>query len=92
MGLVESLAVAAFLATVANRLVAGLITPIFDKFALDKFYLMYVAWAVGAVLTWFSGINLFGGYIPDPFVGQILTAIVTGGGANLLHDLFDGKP
>jgi hypothetical protein len=84
----ELLVAALFMATVANRLVEGLITPIFTKFAWDKFWLTYIAWAVGGVLVWLSGINLFEAYLPSPLAGQILSALVAGGGANLIHDLF----
>jgi hypothetical protein len=41
------------------------------------------------VLVWLSGVNLFVEYIPNVLIGQALTAIVAGGGANLLHDLVD---
>lgn len=73
----------------ANRLVAALIRPLFDKYSLDTFWLMFVAWAVSGVLVWLSGANLFATYFATPLVGQILTAIVAGGGSNLLHDLTD---
>jgi len=36
-------------------------------------------------------VNLFATFIPNQLIGQILTAIVAGGGSNLLHDLTD-KP
>ena len=75
----------------ANRLVAALITPIFDKYELDHFWLMFVAWAISGVFVWLTGVNLFAPYIPNALIGQILTAIVAGGGGNLLHDLTD-KP
>ena len=75
----------------ANRLVAALITPIFDKYELDHFWLMFVAWIISGVLVWLTGVNLFAPYIPDALIGQVLTAIVAGGGGNLLHDLTD-KP
>jgi hypothetical protein len=88
-GFVSALTAAAFLALVSERIVAGLITPIFEKFNLDKFYLLYVAWIIGGVLVYLSGANLFSEYIPNPLIGQVLTAVVAGGGANLLHDLFD---
>lgn len=75
----------------ANRLVDMLITPLFEKYGLDKFWLKYVAWGVSGVLVAFSQVNLFVDYIPNVTVGLVLTAIVAGGGANLLHDLTD-KP
>lgn len=83
------LIIAAFMATIANRLVAGLVTPVFEKFGLDKFWLTYISWLVGGLLVWATGVNLFASYIPDPLTGQILSAVIAGGGANLLHDLFD---
>ena len=73
----------------ANRLVAALITPIFDKYGLDKFWLMFVSWALSGVFVWLTGVNLFAAYIPNALVGKVLTAVVAGGGANLLHDLTD---
>jgi len=41
------------------------------------------------VFVWLTGVNLFVAYIPNALVGKILTAVVAGGGANLLHDLTD---
>lgn len=73
----------------ANRLVAALVTPLFDKYNLDHFWLMFVSWVLAGVLVWLSGINLFAAYFPSVLVGKILTAIVAGGGGNLLHDLTD---
>ena len=85
------LTAATFLSLVANRLVEGLVTPLFDKFEWDKFALMYIAWAVGCGLVVASGINLFTG-VPGvampPALGLILSGLVAGGGSNLLHELF----
>lgn len=86
----EVFAVALFLVVVANRLVEALAVPVFDKFNWDKFLVQYIAWAVGGLLVWLSGVNLFTAYLPDPLAGQILTAVLSGGGATLLHDIFDG--
>ena len=71
----------------ANRLVAALVTPLWDKYGWDKFWLMYPAWILAGVLVWLTGVNLFAAYIPNELIGKILTAIVAGGGANILHDL-----
>ena len=73
----------------ANRLVEMLVTPLFDKYGWDKFWLMYPAWILSGVFVWVTGVNLFAAFIPDPLIGKILTAIVAGGGANLLYDLTD---
>jgi hypothetical protein len=73
----------------ANRLVEALVTPVFDKYDLDKFWLMYVAWIMSGVLVFLANVNLFEFVMPNVLIGQILTAVVAGGGANLLHDLTD---
>ena len=73
----------------ANRLVAALVTPLFERYGWDHFALMYIAWAIAGVFVWLSGVNLFTAYIPDVLIGKILTAVVAGGGSNLLHDLVD---
>jgi hypothetical protein len=80
-----------FLALVANRLTEALIVPLYDRMKWNKFSLLYVAWVVSAVLVAFTGVNLFAAYIPSPAIGQILTAIVAGGGANFLADLFNDR-
>lgn len=73
----------------ANRLVAMFFTPLFEKYELDKFWLMYVAWGLSGVFVAFTQVNLFESIIPNPVIGMVLTAVVAGGGANLLHDLTD---
>jgi len=87
--LVQALIVSSFLALVANRLVEALIKPIFERFKWDGFWLMYVAWAIAGGLVALTNANIFAAFIPNQVVGRVLTAIVSGGGANLLHDLFD---
>ncbi len=77
------------LTILANRIVAAIFTPIFDRYGFDKTILMYVAWIISGVFVWLSGINLFDTVFRSPVIGQIITALVAGGGANLLHDLTD---
>ena len=86
---VNVLAVVLGFMILANRLVSMLVTPIFDKYKLDKFWLMYVAWAFSGILVAFSQVNLFAEFIPSSVIGLVLTAVTAGGGANLLHDLTD---
>jgi hypothetical protein len=85
----EVLAIVIGFMVLSNRLVAALITPIFDKYQVDKFWLMYVAWVMAGVLVFLADVNLFAQFIPNLLIGKILTAIVAGGGGNLLHDLTD---
>lgn len=73
----------------ANRLIAGIVTPLFDKYSWDKDWLLYIAWVIAGVLVWFADVNLFEAFIPSPIIGKLLTAIVAGGGGNILHDLSD---
>ena len=91
MNAAELLAIATFMALVANRLIQALVVPLFEKFQWDKFFLQYISWAVGSGLVALSGVNLFATYVPNANVGLVLTAVVCGGGANLIADLFGGK-
>ena len=88
----SALVTAIFLSVVANRLVEGLIVPLFDHFGWDKFALLYVSWIVAGLIVLASGVNLFGAYLPSPVLGQVLTALVAGGGANFIADLFNNAP
>lgn len=87
----EMLAVAVFLSIVANRLIQALVVPLYDQFNWNKFSLQYVSWAFGSALAALSGVNLFVSYVPNPIVGLALTAVVCGGGANFISDLFGGE-
>jgi hypothetical protein len=89
MDTLQPFAIALFLSVVANRLVEALIVPLFERLKIDRFYLLYVAWGIAAIIVGLSGVNLFVGYITSPIGGQILTAIVAGGGANFIADLFN---
>ena len=75
-----------------NRIVAGFFTPIFDKFKIGKTSLMYLAWIAAAYITFSTGLNLFESIITVPIVGQVLTAIAVGGGANILYDVTNNEP
>jgi hypothetical protein len=88
-----ALVIALFLATVTNRLIEAVVAPVKKKFPQNDFWwLIYVSWVVGGVLAWLSGVNLFTEYLPGELAGRVLTAIVVGGGANLIADLFQGQP
>jgi hypothetical protein len=85
------LAAVTFLALVANRVTEGLAAPIRQRYpTLDLWWLVYVSWVIGGVLSYFAGLNLFTAYFPVPAVGIILTAIVVGGGGNLIDALETG--
>ena len=84
-----ALTVAIFLVVAVNRFVDAAITPLFEKFKIDKFWLTYVSWVLGGGLVFAAQLNLMDGLIPDKTLGLILTAIVAGGGPTLLHDIFN---
>lgn len=79
------------IATLANALVEAIIKPLWEKFSLDNFWLLYVAWVIAGVITFLANVNLFEGIILSPLAGLILTAVIAGRASNILHDLTD-KP
>lgn len=88
----ETLLTALLLVTVTERVTEAFVAPAKKKWPnADLWWLVYVSWVLGAVLVFLAGINLFATLVPTlaPLAGQVLTAVVAGGGANLLHDIFD---
>jgi len=88
----EQLAAAIVAAWVSMRLVDEIIKPLWEKAALDKFYLKYTGLVVGAGLAWFTGLNAFPVFAESALVGRIVTCIVTGLGPSFLYDLVDQQP
>ena len=89
----DALAVTAFLSLVNTTIVDYLLQPIKEKFPnLETWWMVYVSLLTGGLLVWFSQVNLFLSYMPDITVGRILTAIVAGGGSNLLYRVFNRDP
>jgi len=82
------LAVALFMAVVNERLVEWFVAPLFKKYKVDTLWMRYIAGVTGFVISFFAGMNLFGGFIGNAQLGTILTGIVVGGGSNLVHELF----
>lgn len=88
----DALALGIFLAGVLNRLIEYFLVPLFERFNLDKFYLLYLSALGGMVLMSLSGIRLILpvgpdiGYWPD----ILLSGVIISGGANLIADIFDG--
>lgn len=84
------LAAATFLATANERLV-GYFDPIWKKVPLENFK-RYVSFLFGALLGYLFQIDLVSQLIPTtpmfPWAGRLLTALIIGGGSNLIHDLW----
>lgn len=76
------------LAVVAKALVDGLAKPLKERYpTLDTWWLIYVAWAIAAALVFASGFNLFDRWVYNEMLGRAVTAVVVGGGSNLIHDV-----
>lgn len=78
------------LGVVANGIVEGLVKPLFERFKWDKMWLMYVSWAVAALLVIAAQANVFMGIFPGPWghwIGVIVSSLAAGRGANFMHDV-----
>jgi len=63
--------------------------PLEEKYPdLDRWWLIYVALGVGGCIAWFVGMNIFGDLMPE-LLGRILTAIIVGGGSELIHKIVE---
>jgi hypothetical protein len=82
------LVIAVFLST-TNKLIVDAIAKPFKERNKDGdfWWLFYVSLVTGAVIGWFSQINLFVDYVPEAVIGRVLTAVLIGGGATLIHDV-----
>jgi len=86
----EALSVALFLAIANKAIVDYLVEPVKKKFPdVDYWFLVYVALVTGGFVGWISQANVFAAYIPDVLAGRVLTSILVGGGASLIHNVFD---
>lgn len=84
------LELAAFLALAAKSIADGLLEPINQKFPnMDLWWMVYIEWVLGGALAFLAGVNLFSAVLPNALAGQILTAIVVGGGAKLIFKVFN---
>lgn len=80
--------IALALVVINNRVIEAIVAPIKDRYPdLDLWFMMYVSWATGAALSVLAGLNLLDTVFANPLVGLVLTAIVVGGGSNLVADV-----
>lgn len=88
MSTTETLMAAGFLALAVNRLIELFVRPAKEKLPdLDMWWLFYVALGVGAVLSWYSGLNVFADLAIPVEVGRGITALGVGGGPGVLAEL-----
>jgi len=52
--------------------------------SVPRWWLIYVSLVAGAVLGWYSQVNLFEGLIPV-VVGRVVTSALVGGGSQVVH-------
>ena len=76
-----------FLAFVAAVLVEHLVAKPLEAAApyTPRWWLIYVSLVVGAVLGWFFEVNVFAMLAIPAIVGRIVTALLIGGGTQVLH-------
>ena len=88
----EQVLAMAFLLAVANKaLVDYLANPIRQRFPdLNLWFLPYIAFVTGGIIAYVANVNLFD-FVPGltGLAGRVLTSAVVGGGAGLIHDVFD---
>jgi len=85
---------AIFLALVNERIITYFVTPLFDQFWKEgRWLLLYIAAVTGGLLSFAAGIDLMGlaGIELAHPVNLIVSAVLVGGGSNLLHDVFFAK-
>ena len=81
---------ATFLATANERLV-GHFDPLWAKVPVPNLK-RYISFFTGGLLGWLFQLDLVSQIIPVsplyPWAGTLLTALILGGGSNLIHDLW----
>jgi hypothetical protein len=55
-------------------------------------WLIYPSWVIGGLLGWLAEVNLFAAYLPNEMAGRVFSAVVIGGGANMIYDIWGKKP
>ena len=89
----ETLSVALFLSVVIKSVLDYIAEPIRTKFpTLDLWWFNYLALVCGGAVSWLANMNLFAVYIDVAWLGKLLTALLIGGGAKLINDVFSNAP
>lgn len=60
----------------------GLAAPLEKKAPrVDRWFLIYVVLVAAGIVTWFAGVNLFGGLLAGMLLGRTLIYLVVVGGS-----------
>lgn len=92
MDAVGTMAVALLLAVTNQKIIDFLIEPVRKHFPdMDLWWVTYLSLVTGVLITMLSNVNLFGTFLSadSALAGRVLTGILVGGGASLIHDIFD---
>jgi len=83
----------AFLALINTKIVEWFIAPIFDWRGWDRTWLRYVSGLTGLLLGLAARLDLLAeaGIVLDYRLGVVLTALLIGGGAGLIYDIFTDR-
>ena len=84
-----NIALALFLAFIVEVLIEHFIAKPLEHAApfLDRWWLIYVALVFGGLVSWFCKLNIFAELEIPELVGLLLTAVLVGGGAPLIHSV-----
>jgi uncharacterized BrkB/YihY/UPF0761 family membrane protein len=85
--LTNPITLALFLSIVNKAIIDAIFTPVKLKFPnLDTWWIIYVAWVTGGVISYLCQIDVFSSLVQTmpPVLGLILTAVLVGGGSNLV--------
>jgi hypothetical protein len=89
LGPLTPLVVAGLLGTAVSEIVDWVKAPLVKRFPeADFWYFVYVNGALGAIVGWFSTVNLFALVMPNEILGRLLTAAMIGGGSTLIYRVF----
>ena len=90
----EALQQAIFLALLNSKLIQYFIAPLFEQYwPKGRSWLLYISAVTGGLLSFLARVDLMGmsgielGYPAN----LIVSAILVGGGANLIYDVLDGE-
>ena len=84
----SQLSIAVLLAIVVKSLVDYLLAPVKNKYPNMSFWwAVYLNFAAGLAVGWFSGVDFFAEYISAGILSRVLSAACVGGGATLIYDM-----
>ena len=82
-----------FLAILVKALLDFLAAPLRARWPeIDLWWFDYLALVAGAAVAWLAPLNLLTGYVTSELLARVLSALLIGGGAKLINDVFANVP